>query len=222
MAPTPTRASSGSSANPITINQAQTTEKIVSLTFDAGADRGFAAQILNTLKAEGIRASFGMTGAWAEENPDLIKRMVTEGHHLINHTYDHRSFTGLSTGAAPLSTAQRQAQLKETETIIRDLTGYNLQPYFRPPYGDYDNSVIRDIAAVGYTVNVMWSVDSLGWKGLTAAEIAERSVRGTGPGGIILMHVGAQSQDAAALPEIIRRLRDQGYRFVTVEAMVGR
>lgn len=209
-------------AEPITIARADTTEKIVALTFDAGADSGYVDEILDTLAREGIHATFGMTGAWAEQYPDAVRRIVAEGHQMINHTYDHPSFTGFSTNQPPLSREERIATLQRTEDVIRQIVDYDMRPYFRPPYGDYDDSVMADIAEAGYTVNVLWSVDSLGWNGLTAEEIAERCVTMTEPGGIILMHVGSQSQDAAALPDIIARLRADGYRFVTIRDMVGR
>ena len=79
-----------------------------------------------------------MTGRFAETYPDLVRRMVHEGHTLINHTYDHASFTGNSTGASPLTRDERFAELDQTESIIRTLTGATTYPYFRPPYGDYD------------------------------------------------------------------------------------
>jgi peptidoglycan/xylan/chitin deacetylase (PgdA/CDA1 family) len=206
----------------ITVKQADTTKKIVALTFDAGADTGYAAQILDILKQKGIKATFGMTGVWAEQNPDLLKRMVAEGHQIINHTYDHKSFTGFSTGEKPLTTQQRDDELTRLHDIVKAQTGYEVKPYFRPPYGDIDGSVLQDVADAGYSVNVMWSLDTLGWNGLTADEIVKRTMDGVTPGGIILMHVGAQSQDAIALPRIIQQLRDEGYSFVTVKQMVGR
>jgi peptidoglycan/xylan/chitin deacetylase (PgdA/CDA1 family) len=224
--PTPTTpaptATQAASQEFITIRTADTDELIVALTFDAGADRGYAEEILDTLQAEGVVATFGMTANWATANPDLILRMVNEGHTLINHTETHRSWTGASTGAAPLSSAERAEELRATEAAVEAIAGYDLRPYFRPPYGDYDDSVIADLQANGYTVNVMWTVDSLGWNGLSAAEITARTVNGTVPGAIHLFHVGAASQDAAALPDIISGLRDLGYRFVTVNEMVGR
>jgi peptidoglycan-N-acetylglucosamine deacetylase len=207
----------------ITIRKADTSERIIALTFDAGADRGYAALILDTLRDEGITATFGMTGVWAEQNADLVRRIAGEGHQLINHTYDHPSFTGYSSGKEPLSREDRISQLTRNEDVVAKILGHeSMRPYFRPPYGDYDQGVLDDIALARYSVNVMWSVDSLGWKGLTTEEITARCVEGAEPGGIILMHVGAASQDAHALPEIIRQLREQGYRFVTVEEMVGR
>ena len=197
-----------------TIRQFDTGEKVYALTFDAGADRGYAAQILDTLAANGIHASFGMTGVWAEANPDLIRRIVNEGHHLINHSWNHPSFN-------TLTSAQRADQLKRTEDIIREQTGVDMRPWFRPPYGEYNDSVLNDLAANGYTINVMWSTDSLGWNGLSAAQVTQRVVDQAVPGGIGLFHVGAASSDAAALQGIIDRLRERGYRFDTVEAMAG-
>jgi peptidoglycan-N-acetylglucosamine deacetylase len=194
--------------------------QIAVLTFDAGADRGYAEDILDVLAAEGIKASFGMTGHWAELNPDLILRIVNEGHGLINHTWTHGSFTGYSTGQGPMPSADRRTELVRTENLIRDIAGVELQPYFRPPYGDYDDSVLLDLAASGYTVNVMWTIDTLGWNGLTAEQINQRVWDGLAPGAIILMHVGAQSQDAVALPDMIAGLRERGYSFATVDDLV--
>ena len=224
--PTPTTAAptatQPASQEFITIRTAGTDELIVALTFDAGADRGYAEAILDTLHAEGVVATFGMTANWAEANPDLVLRMVAEGHMLMNHTETHRSWTGFSTSAVPLTAAERAEELHATEAAIAAIVDYDMRPYFRPPYGDYDDSVIADLRANGYTVNVMWTVDSLGWNGLSAAEITARTIDGTVPGAIHLFHVGAASQDAAALPGIISGLRDLGYRFVTVNEMVGR
>jgi peptidoglycan/xylan/chitin deacetylase (PgdA/CDA1 family) len=214
------QSSSTSAQSVSTIRQMDTTEMVVALTFDAGSDRGYAEQILNTLASKGVKADFGMTGVWAEKNPDLVKRMVSDGHHLMNHSWNHPSFTGRSTGTAPLTSAQRADQLKRTEDLIRQQTGVELKPYFRPPYGDYDDSVLRDLAANGYRYNVMWTIDTLGWDGLKAAQINERVFNNVKPGAIILMHVGAAAEDAKALPSMIDGLRSRGYRFATVKQYV--
>lgn len=203
----------------VTVRQFDTNEKVLALTFDAGSDSGYTSQILDTLHDEGVKATFGMTGHWAEQNPALVQRIVNEGHQLMNHTWSHRSFTGLSTGAPALTTAERHDEILRTADLVRELTGVELKPYFRPPYGDYDDSVLRDVAAIGYNVNVLWTVDSLGWTGIPAAEIINRVVSGATPGGNILMHVGGQSQDGPALPAMIAQLRDMGYRFATVDEL---
>jgi peptidoglycan/xylan/chitin deacetylase (PgdA/CDA1 family) len=194
----------------------------VALTFDAGADRGYAEQILDTLSQYGVIASFGITGHWAKENPDLVKRMVANGHMLFNHTYSHSSFTGYSTseGEAVLTREDRQKELRDTEQIVRDLTGYELAPYFRPPYGDYDDSVLADVAAAGYWVTLMYNCDTLGWNGASVDDIVARCGDNASPGDIILLHVGAASLDAQALPRLIETLRAQGFAFVTAEQLL--
>jgi len=192
----------------------------VALTFDAGSDVGSAATILDALAAQGIRATFGMTGAWAEAHPGLVRRMVAEGHQLLNHSYDHPSFTGSSTGRPPLSAAQRVDELTRTEAVLAGL-GAGARPWFRPPYGDTDTSVDADVGAAGYSYDVLWTVDSLGWKGIPADQIVARCLEGAVPGAILLLHVGSASADGAALPAIIEGLRAQGYAFDTVAGVVG-
>ncbi len=195
--------------------------RLVALTFDAGADRGYAAQILTTLEHRGIRASFGMTGLWAQQNPDLVRRMVKDHDILINHTFDHRSFTGLSTKSAPLSGAQRRWEINEAAAVIRKITGLTPRPYFRPPFGDYDAATQALAGQLGYRYMIMWSVDSLGWERLPAPAIIQRCLVLVHPGGIILMHVGSLSQDAVALPAVITGLAREGYRFVTVAQLLA-
>ena len=196
-----------------TVRRFDTIEPVVTLTIDAGADRGFTMEILDTLAAHSVRASFGITGAWASQNPELIRRMARDGHHLINHSWSHQDFTGLSP-------AERAEELKRTETLIRAQVDLPLAPYFRPPYGEYDAAVLAGLAASGYTLNVLWTVDSLGWQGRSAAQITQRVLAGAVPGAIMLFHVGAASEDAAALPEIIAQLGARGYRFATVADFV--
>lgn len=187
-----------------------TTSKIAALTFDAGSDRGFAGQILDTLADEGVPGNFGITGKWAEANPDLVSRMADEGHLIFNHTYSHRSFTGFSTGLPPLTYDERAVELWKTHKPIFDLTGVSSKPYFRPPYGDQDASVLDDVSSRGYDYSLLWSCDSLGWKGLSAGDITARVISFLEPGAVYLFHVGSTSQDGPALPGIISELRARG------------
>ncbi len=193
----------------------------VALTFDAGADRGYAELILDILRENDVPASFGMTGAWAERNPDLVQRMAEDGHEFINHTWDHRSFTGFSPRARPLPVGERRLQLERTDELIFGLTGRSTRPYFRPPYGDLDDGVLKDVADAGYDYTIMWTVDSLGWNRLPAAGIVDRCLSRAEPGTIYIFHVGAQSEDALALGQIIDGLRDRGLGFVTITDLLG-
>ena len=209
------------------VTRGSPSRKMVSYTFDAGADLGYAGQILDFVRNNGVPSSFGMTGRWAASNPTYVQRMANEGHHVVNHSWTHDSFTGVSTGRGSLSPARRTEELVATNNKIVSLTGKTTKPYFRPPYGDYNSSVLRDIGANGYSRNVMWSVDSLGWKGLTAAQICSRVVGAMdadaykGNGYIILFHVGAQSQDANALSCITNALRARGFGFGTVPQVIA-
>lgn len=194
---------------------------MIALTFDAGADRGMAAYILDVLADYGVHATFGMTGTWARDNPDLVARMVSEGHQLINHTWNHPSFTGGSSSTTVLTRAARLDQLDRAEAIVEAQTGYQMQPYWRPPYGDINASVLQDVYVGGYYVTVMWTCDTLAWNGATEQQILNRCMYPMGAGDIILMHVGADGLDWAAVDNMIRYFQGQGLALVTVEELLG-
>jgi peptidoglycan/xylan/chitin deacetylase (PgdA/CDA1 family) len=109
-----------------------------------------------------------MTGAWARANPDLVARMLHAGHRLINHSETHPSFTGRSTGSPSLSVDQRAAEIRRAEQAVAAVSGSEttMRPYFRPLYGDYDEALLTLLPELGYSVVVMWTVDSLGWRGI--------------------------------------------------------
>ena len=213
--------SAASSSSPHLITAGSPTGNRISLTFDAGADRGYAAQILQTLERNHVQATFGMTGRWAVANPDLVRRMARDGDTFINHTYDHRSFTGFSDRGGGLNAAERAAELVRTESAIHRLTGRSTKPYFRPPFGDYDTAALRLVARLGYPDVVMWTVDSLGWERIATAAIVQRCSALVRPGAIVLMHVGSQSNDAPALQTLITRWKSKRYRLVTVPQLLA-
>ncbi|MFN8664287.1 MAG: polysaccharide deacetylase family protein [Thermomicrobiales bacterium] len=193
----------------------------VALTFDAGADTGYAPQILDYLQNEGIKATFGMTGQWAEANPELVQRMVNEGHQLINHTWDHASLTGANTGMPPMTPEEVTQELASTEDLVRNLTGYEMRPYFRPPYGDYDATSLGHLYENGYYLTIWWTCDSHGWAGWGSQEIIDYCTTNLAEDEILLLHVGAAAAgDFEALPGLIQFFRDNGYSFVTVEQML--
>jgi peptidoglycan/xylan/chitin deacetylase (PgdA/CDA1 family) len=192
----------------------------VSLSFDAGADRGYAEMILDILKEEQVPVSFGMTGLWAEQNEDLIRRMADEGHEMINHTWAHRSFTGFSAGR-PLGVAERRMDLDRTDELLIGMTGKSTRPMFRPPYGDLNEGVLKDVSDAGYDYTVMWTIDSLGWNNVKAPGIVQRVLSRAEPGAIVLFHVGIQSEDALALKSIVAGLREQGYILVNITDLLG-
>jgi peptidoglycan/xylan/chitin deacetylase (PgdA/CDA1 family) len=215
--PSPTAAGGPAAA----VYRGRTDTNCVALTFDAGADAGYTALILDTLRRNGIRATFGMTGQWAMEHPDLVRLMVADGHQLMNHTWDHRSFTGASTRTRPLSRSERWAELDRTEAAIHELTGQSTLPYFRAPFGDDDRTVEADAGARGYRYDILWTVDTGGWAGASVGQIIAKSSAGAAPGAIIVMHVGAASLDGPALQGVIDAIRQRGLGFATISQLVG-
>lgn len=203
------------------VSRGNTSRRMVALTFDAGSDAGSTGEILGVLRREHVRATFSVTGLWAERNRDLLLAIAAAGHQVINHSYDHASFTGASTGAAPLTAEERALELSRTEVTVYHLSQRSTRPYFRPPYGDVDASVERDAADAGYGTIVLWTVDTLGWNHASADAIVERALTNAEPGAIYVMHAGSESQDAAALPRIIDGLRGQGYAFGAIEEVLA-
>jgi peptidoglycan/xylan/chitin deacetylase (PgdA/CDA1 family) len=216
--PSPPAPGNGSAS---VVYQGSASSGMIALTFDAGADRGQAAYILDVLADYGAHATFGMTGTWARDNPDLVQRMVAEGHQLINHTWDHPSFTGGSSSTTVLTRAGRIDQLDRTEAIVEQVTGYHMSPYWRPPYGDINASVLSDVYAGGYYVTVMWSCDTLAWNGASEQQILNRCMYPSGAGDIILMHVGADGLDWAATDNMVEYFQNQGLQVVTVEELLA-
>jgi len=206
----------------VEVSRGPTECNAIHLGFDNGSDRGYAEMVLDVARDEKVPLSFGMTGQWAQQNPDLVKRIVDEGHELINHTWSHRSFTGQSPpGARPLSVSERHLELDRTEEFLVELTGRTTRPFFRPPYGERNEGVYKDVADAGYDYTMMWTVDSLGWTRIPAAQIIDRCLSRAEPGAIILMHVGIESEDGPALRAIINGLRAQGYVLVGMSDLLG-
>jgi peptidoglycan-N-acetylglucosamine deacetylase len=201
-----------------------TSQRVVALTFDAGANADALPSILATLSAHGIRATFFLTGDFAREFPASVRAITAAGHRIGNHTATHPHCTGLSD-------ALLRQQISTAYSQITAAGGTDPRPLFRFPYGERDARTIAVVNNAGY-VAVRWTVDSLGWQGLNGRSlpqatqfVADRVVAAARPGEIVLMHVGSNPDDhttldAAALPGIIDRLAAAGYRFVTLDTLV--
>lgn len=213
---TPTSTAPTQPASAVVVRRLPTGRRVAALTFDAGSDVGSTASILTFLEANRLQATFVLTGKWITANPVLARRIVADGFVLINHTYDHASFTGVSTSTTGLTSAQRVTELRRAEQSLLSATGARFSRMFRPPYGDRDPATEHDILAAGYWYDVLWTVDTLGWRGIAPASVVQRCVDALVPGEIILMHVGADSTDAQALAGVVSAVRQRGYSFVSV------
>ena len=194
---------------------------VVALTFDAGANAAGLPSILQSLAAADVRATFFLTGSWAAANPGGVAAIVAGGHRVGNHSMTHPAFTGLPDVGI-------RDQVRSAEEAIRAV-GADPRPLFRFPFGDRDARTIATVNNLGY-LPVRWSVDTLGWKGtssgVTAQVVADRVLAGLQPGEIVLMHIGSNPDDgttldAAALPQVISRIRQAGYGFTTLDALLG-
>ena len=201
------------------VSRIPTSQRVVALTFDAGANGDGVDAILATLAKEKVAASFYLTGDFVNSFPTLAVRMSAAGR-LGNHTGNHPHLP-LLTGA------QVRAQVTGARTAILRVTGEDPRPLFRFPFGDSGPRDLRLVNDLGY-VAVGWTVDTLGWQGTSsgrsAGSVVQRVLAAATPGEIVLMHVGSHptdhsTLDADALPRVIAGLQAAGYGFVTLDAL---
>ncbi|MDD3718782.1 MAG: polysaccharide deacetylase family protein [Actinomycetota bacterium] len=190
------------------IASGNTAQKRVALTFDAEQDRAATTAILDALRACDVHCTFFVLGGYADQYPDLVKRMADEGHEVASHSYSHADF-------AASSAEKRRAELLSAEAAISRITGYSPRPYFRFPYGSRNAAAISQLNSMGY-ISVYWNVDPWDWKGISAGALYSRIMSAVRPGAIVVMHTVYASQKAGALPAVIRDLRASGYEPVTV------
>lgn len=196
------------------IYSVDTDEKKIAISFDAAwGDEDFP-KIMEVLKKHQVKTTFFMTGEWVEKYPECVKTLVENGHDLGNHSATHPDMTKLS------KDAQRE-QILKVHNAVKELTGYEME-LFRPPYGAYNNDVIRTCYELHY-YPIQWDVDSLDWKDLSAAEIINKvcNHKALDCGSIILCHNGAK-HTAEALDEMLTNLKNQGYEIVPISKLILR
>ena len=203
------------------VTEIPTGDRVVALTFDAGADAAGLPSILGTLADQQVPATFFLTGQWVDGNPQGVAVIHADGHRLGNHSMTHPHFPALPDQAI-------RDEVRDAEQRIL-AAGADPRPLFRFPFGDRDERTIAAVNDLGY-VAVRWTVDTLGWRGtsggVSAQEVADRAVNALRPGEIVLMHVGSNPEDgttldADALPDMIGRMRAAGYTFVTLDALLS-
>ena len=194
------------------IYSVETDEKKVALSFDAAWGNEDTQQILDILKEHDVHVTFFMTGEWVAKYPEDVKHIYEAGHDLGNHSENHKNMS-------QLADADCQTELIKVHNKVKELTGVEMH-LFRPPYGDYDNEVITNAKACGY-YTIQWDVDSLDWKDYGVDSIIKTVTehKHLQNGSIILMHNGAK-YTAQALPQIITKLKEQGYQFVRISDLI--
>jgi len=189
-----------------------TQRKWIALTLDVEASPAPLPSILDTLKEKNVRATFFILGQFAKANPDLIKRIVDDGHEIGNHSWSHPDFR-------TLKREQMIEELRKTEETVKEITGRSTKPYFRPPYS-YRNQLSINVAGEEGYLTVVWTTETYDWKqGATAQTMIESVLKEARPGGIVVLHT-SKARDAESLPGIIDGLRAEGYTLVTVSEVL--
>jgi len=191
-----------------------------------GGRVGDAVAIVRWLIDHDIDATIFMTGAMADSKATdagrAVLRLVEESGarlELGNHSYGHPDFRDLSAAAM-------REELRRTEDAIQRVSSLEPRPWFRPPYGGYDDGVLAAVGAAGYRYTVLWDVDTIDWRpisndppGPTAAEIVRKVLDRTTSGSIVLMHLGGY-ETFEALPDIVDGLHERGYRLLTLDELL--
>lgn len=182
-------------------------QKRLYLTFDAGYENGHTPAILDALKKHNAPGAFFVVGPYMKENPDLIRRMVTEGHTVGNHTYHHPNMSERD------ETAFRE-ELTSVEAVFQEITGVPMQKFYRPPEGKFSDENLQWAQSMGYKT-VFWSLAYVDWntKEQPSHEKAfSKLIPRTHDGAIVLLH-STSATNAEILDELLTKWEGMGYTF---------
>ena len=189
-------------------------EKVLYLTFDAGYENGYTAQILDTLQKHNVKAAFFLVGNYLQKNGDLVRRMVGEGHIVGNHTMTHPDMSAITDKAA------FEKELAGPEALFQELTGKEMPRFYRPPRGVYSEENLKMAQELGYHT-VFWSLAYKDWendKQPTAEYAMGKLIPRTHNGAVILLHSTSKT-NAQVLDELLTQWEALGYRFETIDKL---
>lgn len=193
-----------------------TDEKVLYLTFDAGYENGNTPAILDALKKHGAPAAFFVVGNFIEDEPELVKRMVEEGHIVGNHTMTHPDMSAISTQES------FQEELAGVEKLYEDLTGEPMTRFYRPPRGVYSISNLAMADNLGYAT-FFWSLAYVDWnqeQQPSREEAFSKLLPRVHPGAIVLLH-STSSTNAEILDELLTKWEEMGYSFAPLTQLTG-
>lgn len=186
-------------------------EKVIYLTFDVGYENGNVSRILDVMRDEGVRGSFFILGNVIKREPELVERMVREGHIVCNHTVDHKNLVGASDELL-------KEQIIGLERAYSELTGKTMSKLFRPPEGTFDEELLRRASSLGYRT-VFWSFAYADWDNnaqMSESAAMDKILSNLHNGEIMLLHP-TSATNAKIMKSLISALKEQGYRFATLD-----
>ena len=203
-----------------TVYHENVTEKVVALTFDDGPSPQWTPLILDELKRANVKATFFMLGEHVKKYPQVARRVAAEGHDIGNHTYSHHVLIYYKMD-------ELESEIKQAENVIRQVTG-KTTVFFRPPKAWLTGEEKQKIKELGYQV-VLWSLNSKDWVTFDDKYIIKYLLHHVRPGDIILFHDsggvftvegGNRKETVLAIRKLIERLKERGYRCVTVSELL--
>lgn len=189
-------------------------EKVIYLTFDCGYENGNTAPILDALKKHNAPATFFVVGHYLESAPDLVKRMVEEGHTVGNHTYHHPDMSKISDAVA------FKEEMDGVSKLYKEVTGCEMTKFYRPPQGKYSTSNLQMAKDLGYQT-FFWSLAYVDWNVEAQPSHEEALKKLTGrihPGAIVLLH-NTSKTNGEILDELLCKWEEMGYTFGKLEDM---
>ena len=192
-------------------------EKVVYLTFDAGYENGNVERILNTLKEKNVKGAFFILGNLITKNTELVIRMAKEGHTVANHTNKHPDMTTKKTRD------EFAEELLRLEKLYTENTGLTMSKFFRPPEGKFNETTMKYANELGY-YTIFWSFAYADWdnnKQPSRKEAKKKIMDNIHNGAVILLHPTSKT-NADILGEVIDELKADGYRFGTLDELVGK
>lgn len=187
-----------------------TDEKKIAISFDAAWGDSYTKGILDILDEYNVKTTFFLVGFWVDRYPHLVKEMKDRGHEVQNHSSTHPHMS-------KLSKEQIANELNKTGKKIYDITGVR-PSLFRPPFGDYNNTLINTAKDCGY-YTIQWSVDSLDWKELGVEPVVDRVTRNIKNGSIVLFHNNAKYV-LQYLPRVLKKVQEDGYTVVPISQLI--
>jgi peptidoglycan/xylan/chitin deacetylase (PgdA/CDA1 family) len=223
------------------VSRLKTQEKILSLTFDAGAGPNGADSIIKILREQNLRSTFFLTGKFIRDFPELIGQLIRDGHELANHTYSHPHLTSWAKNGqhSSLGYVSREfiySQLNKTDSIFYSYFKQHLKPLWRAPYGEYNKDILRWAAELGYK-HIKWSAQCDTWDWVSDREspfyrtpdemyghLINLMINEKLKGAIILMHFGSIRKNEfpyQMLTKLISALRSQDYKILTISQLLS-
>ncbi len=219
-APTPEATSQNSSdamtgsstgSEKYTYNNCKVDGPYIAMTFDDGPHPKLTPRLLDMLKDRGLKATFFVIGQNVAANPEIVQRIVAEGHELGNHSWDHKALNKLGADGVKM-------EIVQTDEAIQQAVG--IKPVImRPPYGATSPAISKRLNEEFGQKVIMWSVDPLDWKDRNASLVTDRILKNTAPGAIILAHDIHQST-VDAMPATLDGLVAKGFKFATVSELI--